>query len=74
MPYLSTTNPGGEYKVWVTFSEDYLTNQAQCNQGGNRHCFVPAHSKTDNFKVGDEVIREIDVKFFPDDGNGRQDW
>ena len=36
---------------------------------------MPAHSKTDNFKVGDEVIREIDVKFFPDeDANGRQDW
>jgi hypothetical protein len=70
MPYLDTTNPGGEYKVWVTFVEDL-----DCDEPGNKHCFVPAHSKTDNFKVGEQVIREIDVQFFFDeDANGVQNW
>ena len=69
MPYLNTPNNGGEYKVWVTFIEDL-----DCNAPGNKHCFVPGHSKTDNFKVGG-VIREIDVQFFPDeDANGVQNW
>jgi hypothetical protein len=68
MPYLDTTNPGGEYKVWVTFVGDL-----DCDAPGNSFCFVPGHSKTDNFKVGGP-IREIDVQFFPDDGNGVQDW
>jgi len=69
MPYADTPNPGGEYKVWITFVEDL-----DCDAPGNKHCFVPAHSKTDNFKVGG-VIREIDVKFYPDeDANGVQNW
>ena len=71
MPYADTPNRGGEYKVWVTLVEDY---DPTFTTPGNRHGFVPAHSKTDNFKVGGP-IREIDVKFFPDeDANGRQDW
>lgn len=69
MPYANTPNNGGVYKVWVTFVSDY-----NCSAPGNKHCFVPAHSKTDNFKVGGP-IREIDVKFFPDrNGNNVQDW
>ena len=69
LPYADTPNHGGVYKVWVTF-----VGELDCNAPGNKHCFVPAHSKTDNFKIKG-VIREIDVKFFPDeDANGRQDW
>jgi hypothetical protein len=68
-PYADTPNRGGEYKVWVTMQADY-----DCAGHGNKHCFVPADSKTDNFKVGG-IIREIDVKFYPDEtGNGFQDW
>jgi hypothetical protein len=72
MPFGDTPNRGGEYKVWVTMVGDY---DPTFSTPGNRHGFVPAHSKTDNFKVGG-VIREIDVKFFHDtvDANGMQDW
>ncbi len=41
--YDSTTNPGGEYKVWV------------CNNAD----FNPAGCKADNFKVRDEEVAEI---------------
>ena len=75
-PYLDTPNNGGVYKVWVTTVEDFLAGCASlgvpnglavvdCGQvGGNRHGFVPAHSKTDNFKVGDRPIVEIDTIFY----------
>ena len=33
---------------------------------GNAHGFVPAHSKTDNFKVKNQIPREIDTKFCRD--------
>ena len=58
-PYLDTTNNGGVYKVWVT-----PTAQLNCGAGGNKHCFVPRYSKTDNFKVRDSRIVEIDTRFW----------
>ena len=75
MPYADTPNNGGEYKAWVTRVDDFLAGCAEfgvpngldvvdCGQrGGNRHGFVPSHSKTDNFKVGPEVPVEIDTRF-----------
>jgi hypothetical protein len=75
MPYDDTPNPGGVYKAWVTRVEDFLAGCARLgvNDGlsavdcgraaGNLHGFVPAHSKTDNFKVRDVPIREIDTVF-----------
>jgi cysteine-rich repeat protein len=45
MPYLDTTNPGGEYKVWVTPVAAYDATSTHA------HGFVPSASKTDNFKV-----------------------
>ncbi|HET7487021.1 MAG TPA: hypothetical protein VFJ85_03775 [Acidimicrobiales bacterium] len=80
MPYLDTTNPGGVYKVWVTSLEDYL---ASCKKLGvsnglavvdcgtapsNKHGFMPRHSKTDNFKVRDVPIVEIDTRFWSSSG------
>jgi hypothetical protein len=59
MPYLDTPNRGGEYKVWVTLVEDY-------SPGQGKHGFVPSHSKTDNFKVGDQGPMEIDTRFWKD--------
>jgi hypothetical protein len=56
MPFANTPNRGGVYKVWVTFVEDYTP-------GAGKHGFVPSHSKTDNFKVREGVIREIDTLF-----------
>lgn len=75
-PYNDTPNPGGVYKVWVTRVEDFLAGcQALgvadglnvVNAGlkpGNFHGFVPAHCKTDNFKVKKSPIVEIDTRFF----------
>lgn len=75
MPYDDTPNNGGEYKAWVTEVGDFIAgcaalgepdglNAVDCgNRGGNRHGFVPSHSKTDNFKVGPEVPVEIDTRF-----------
>jgi len=79
MPYDDTPNNGGVYKVWVTLVEDYLEgcalqgvpnglNVVDCGpisrrSGGVAHGFIPAESKTDNFKVKAGKPREIDVWF-----------
>ena len=57
-PYNDTPNNGGVYKVWVTPIDDL-----DCDAPGNKHCFVPHHSKTDNFKVKAKNIVEIDTRF-----------
>lgn len=79
-PYLDTPNNGGVYKVWITELGDFLAGCAalgvpsglavvDCgNAPANRHGFVPAHSKTDNFKVGKQPIVEIDTLFRYHDG------
>jgi hypothetical protein len=76
MPYNDTPNNGGVYKVWVTRVEDFLAGCAELgvlngleavdcgNEPGNRHGFVPADSKTDNFKVKSGPIIEIDTRFY----------
>lgn len=82
MPYLDTPNRGGVYKVWVTLVDDYLAGCARqgvpngldvvdCGpiahrSGGVAHGFIPAESKTDNFKVRAGPPREIDVLFLDD--------
>lgn len=85
MPYDDTPNPGGVYKVWATRYEDYLLgcaafglNEAQAlttvdpgNTPGNRHGFIPGHSKTDNFKVKATAIVECDTRFW-DRATGQQ--
>jgi len=43
-PYDDTPNPGGEYKVWLTPVADYDPTKGVFG-------FLPARSKTDNFKV-----------------------
>ena len=58
-PFADTPNNGGVYKVWVT-----LTSSLNCDAAGNKHCFVPGDSKTDNFKVRAGAIVEIDTRFF----------
>jgi hypothetical protein len=86
-PYDDTPNNGGVYKVWVTFLQDFLDGCAELGvpnglsvvdcgpkTGGNAHGFVPAHSKTDNFKVKETKVREIDTRFFRDlNANGYRD-
>ena len=58
-PYRDTPNNGGVYKVWVTPIGSY-----DCDGAGNKHCFVPSQSKTDNFKVLEDATVEIDARFW----------
>jgi hypothetical protein len=58
MPYADTPNNGGVYKVWVS-----PTELLDCTAPGNKNCFVPRYSKTDNFKVRTGAIIEIDARF-----------
>jgi hypothetical protein len=58
-PYDDTPNNGGVYKAWVT-PYDAL----DCAAAGNKNCFVPRYSKTDNFKVRSNRIVEIDTRFW----------
>ncbi|TFD50617.1 hypothetical protein E3T55_09465 [Cryobacterium frigoriphilum] len=58
-PYADTPNNGGVYKVWVS-----PTSRLDCSAAGNKNCFVPRYSKTDNFKVRDSRIVEIDTRFW----------
>jgi hypothetical protein len=58
-PFADTPNNGGVYKVWVS-----PTSLLDCSAPGNKHCFVPRYSKTDNFKVRSGAIVEIDTRFF----------
>jgi hypothetical protein len=58
-PYADTPNNGGVYKVWV--SPTFLLD---CSAPGNKNCFVPRYSKTDNFKVRSGPIVEIDTRFY----------
>ena len=89
-PYDDTPNRGGVYKVWVTPVDDYvgvfpdcIGQRGPCNVNGegyspgNFHGFIPAASKTDNYKVrrpGHFITPEIYVyKFHDRNLNGVQD-
>ena len=58
-PYADTPNPGGVYKAWVT-----PTSRLDCNRFAKYGCFNPRYSKTDNFKVLENAIVEIDTRFW----------
>jgi len=58
-PYNDTPNHGGVYKVWVS-----PTSLLNCNAPGNKNCFVPRYSKTDNFKVRANAVVELDTRFW----------
>jgi hypothetical protein len=64
IPYDDTPNNGGEYKVWLTPLGAYQCQDLTIDcQSGDHFGFVRSESKTDNFKVGDEVPDEIDTRF-----------
>jgi len=81
-PYDDTPNRGGVYKAWVVRVDDFLAGCAalgvgngldvvNCGHGpGNLHGFIPRHTKTDNFKVGETNNLEIDTRFY-DDATGQ---
>lgn len=72
MPYEKTPNKGGVYKVWVTPVEKFVGDPNQIDNPDFFHGFVPAWSKTDNYKVRrgppPPVIRVR--KFLDSDANG----
>ncbi|MCK4367762.1 MAG: hypothetical protein KAW84_07445 [Thermoplasmata archaeon] len=78
MPYKNTPNRGGVYKVWATPVEHFDGDPNLVDNGywpGYYHGFVPAYSKTDNFKVRGngkpKPTPEIEVcKFEDQNGNG----
>ena len=82
MPYMDTPNRGGGYKAWVVRVDDFLAgcsalgvanglDVVDCGKApGNSHGFIPRHTKTDNFKVGNVSNLEIDTRFY-DDATGQ---
>ena len=77
IPYDDTPNPGGVYKVWVTPVQYFVGKLDEVDAGnangpdGHRHGFIPAFSKTDNFKVKATEIVECDTRFW-DSATGAQ--
>ena len=74
-PFDDTPNNGGVYKAWMTPVGKYVgdidaTGNQNCGNGC-RHGFIPADSKTDNFKVRDVQTYCITAwKFIEDKKNG----
>lgn len=78
MPYDNTPNPGGVYKAWVTPVGSFVGDPTKVdNSCGNGcfHGFVPASSKTDNYKVKGRVVppKVTFLKFYDANANGVQD-
>jgi hypothetical protein len=73
-PFNDTPNNGGVYKVWVTPVADFVGDPGSvdftCGHGCF-HGFIPAASKVDNFKVGEQPAACLGVyKFFDLNDNG----
>ena len=73
IPYLDTPNNGGEYKAWLTPKGSYqcpldVPSCDTLDPANVTFGFIHDESKTDNFKVEDDVIVEIDTRFFDDTG------
>jgi hypothetical protein len=57
-PYNLTPNNGGVYKAWMTQVGDFVGDVMSVDNPCTRGCFhgfIPAASKTDNWKIGDKV-------------------
>jgi len=75
MPYDDTDNPGGEYKVWVTPVGAYVPPESP-DYASSKFGFVPGDTKTDNFKIRQPVVLEIEIfgmKFYDTNTNGQWD-
>ena len=70
MPYLDTTNNGGEYKAWATPVDKYLCPLTVVSCNSSRFGFQDDFTKTDNFKVKVSAIREIDTRFHDTNNKG----
>ncbi|CAN5593686.1 hypothetical protein BH23PSE2_BH23PSE2_04050 [soil metagenome] len=73
-PYDDTPNNGGVYKAWITRTSDFHAACgaiADCGLDG----FVPGHTKTDNFRVGQTPVVPVEgaveaFKFYDANANG----
>jgi hypothetical protein len=67
-PFDNTTNPGGEYKAWMTRVTDY-------DGVSGFNGFHASDSKTDNFRIANGVTptRITGYKFYDSNTNGVQD-
>jgi len=78
IPFDDTPNNGGVYKAWMTPVAAYVgnidvTDNQNCGNGCF-HGFIPADSKTDNFKVRDVTTYCITAwKFLEDKKKGSSD-
>lgn len=73
-PFLDSPNNGGEYKVWVTPVGSFAGNVELVDNGYNPgffHGFIPAYSKTDNFKVKVKKSACLTIIKFEDNGDGK---
>jgi hypothetical protein len=75
MPYARTPNKGGVYKVWVTPVDKFVGDPELIDNPDYFHGFVPAWSKTDNYKVrrGRRCDPRLLVEKF-DDSNADGVW
>ena len=75
MPYQKTPNNGGVYKAWATPVERFVGDPNQVDNLNYFHGFVPAWSKTDNYKVrrGKPCDPRLKVRKF-DDSNANGVW
>ena len=78
MPFDTTTNPGGVYKVWITRVSDF---EAFCGVGVDCGLagFVPGHTKTDNFRLATSTppppLGSLQAyKFYDTNANGIFDY
>ena len=75
--FKDTPNNGGVYKAWVTPVGDFVGNPNIIDNGysaGYFHGFIPAASKTDNFKVKAKAGVCLTIKKFEDiDADGKFD-
>ena len=73
-PFLDTPNNGGEYKVWVTPIANFSGSVDVVDNGYNPdyfHGFIPASTKSDNFKVKQKQSACLTIMKFRDNGDGK---
>ncbi len=79
MPFASTPNTSGVYKVWAMLESDFVAANGsedaltQIDPPGHVHGFVRAKSKVDSFKIGGNAEQRLTVQNFCD-ANGNGTW
>lgn len=74
MPYSNTPNNGGVYKVWITPCDKFVGDPTKVDNLQYVHGFIPAWSKTDNYKVKGRIVPPIITVRKFDDSNANGVW